>query len=444
MGNAKGVTFRSRRSSYLSGKSFSFSRIYLLIFSLYLVMGNVPRFIKLPNFGDNVLLSEVVIYGFAFVALLLHPRLLAFTVRHLLALVVLINLSFLYGVLINGFEVVALLYAVRLIAMLVTAVTAGYLLFQRFRLRLSDCLSYIIYIYLFVTIASAAIFAAFPDSSQLWALLEKSGINFMGDPHQRRLVSTYFDPNYFAVIITLPLLISSYLFRLTGKVRYVGYLMVFLFALLLTGSRSGIATALLLVLLILWQSLSYLFRNWRLRRSMLIIAPCALLLMLVTSPIYIGSLLTTWERLGRLDSDPSARSRFSSINLGFELFSQEPILGLGYNYLAIYAKDLRGLSSVDSSLQATLVNFGIIGTALILGMLVWWILQTYWRLRACTNQQADAHRFFSLFLAYVSLVILFTSLFNNVVYYQFWLIPTVTLGTYFSRLATHLYANNHH
>ena len=106
----------------------------------------------------------------------------------------------------------------------------------------------------------------------------------------------------------------------------------------------------------------------------------------LASPIYLGALTRTWSRIAAVNSDASAQARFSSFGFGFELFAEQPVFGVGYNYLLDYAQEVRGLTSLDSSLQVILVNFGAVGTLFIAGLVFWWGV-TLWR--RLSNMQTD-------------------------------------------------------
>ena len=138
-----------------------------------------------------------------------------------------------------------------------------------------------------------------------------------------------------------------------------------------------------------------------------------------------------------MSTDASAQARFNSFDLGFSLFAEQPTFGVGYNYLLIYAQRARGLTSLDSSLQVILVNFGAVGTLFIAVLILWWGV-TLWRCLSASPNADDgfAFRCFRYFLLYLLVIVIFTSQFNNVLFYQYWLFPILALATYLLRYAS--------
>jgi hypothetical protein len=106
-----------------------------------------------------------------------------------------------------------------------------------------------------VLILSVILFVAFNHSANLWDLLATIGLRFQGDPHVGRFVSIYFDPNFYAGIAIIPLILSIYLYKITNHKKYFVTAVLFICSIILTGSRSGFATLIffLIYLLILWR-----------------------------------------------------------------------------------------------------------------------------------------------------------------------------------------------
>jgi len=288
---------------------------------------------------------------------------------------------------------------------------------------------------------SVVIFVIFPNSPDLWNYLAQHGIDYVGDPHQGRLISVYFDPNYYAVILTFIFLVGQNLYYKNRNSWYLLLNLCLLAALVFTESRSGMATFLLYLSLNVLRGVVLQNASFKVREFLYLFLFSIILLL--TSPLYGERLGATVDRaFSILQGDISAQDRLSSFQLGNEIFVTSPIIGIGYNYLSIYTEEarrdafsefgqVRSLTSVDSSLQATLISFGLIGFGafLIVIFLKWWKLQI--QIRNLPVSHPLRHLFNALNV-YVLVTVLFASQFNNVLYYQFWLIPVIACYAYVS------------
>jgi O-antigen ligase len=403
---------------------------FILFASFYLVIGNIPRFVSLPGFRDNLLITEFLLYLLTFFVVLLLPKLIARLIISLGGIVSIILLSFVAGALREGFQIVPLSYALRLIFLMVAGYVFGYSLYKVDGNRLVRTLQRFSFIYLALALTGFALYIAFPDSVQLWELLDGYGIRFNGDPHQRRLLSSYFDPNFYSSIACIGVLSSLLAYHYSRRLRYLLISLIIVLSILLSSSRSGIATLFAVLLLALFQVSSHLLKKGTFSRRFGAILPILLVSVVALSPIYIEPINRAVQRI--IQPDESAQVRLRSFETGQELFALSPILGLGYNYLAVHAEELRdGLSSVDSSPQATLINFGILGTFLIGLCIGWFFLKLYTQLRSVYEPVRQNYRLVLWYLnGYVLVIVIFSSQFNNVLYYPFWLFPIVALYTY--------------
>jgi O-antigen ligase len=405
------------------------SSLFLFFTYLYLIAGNIPRLVSLPGLQNNLLLTEFLLYLLTLFTLFLNMRLLAKLFMAMGTVITLIALSFLSGVLREGFDFAPLSYTLRLILLLMTGYVFGYSLHQAHKEDVVKVLKQFSFLYLALALTGFAIYVTFPDSVQLWNVLSTYGIRFNGDPHQRRLLSSYFDPNYYSAIACIGVIASFLAYYYSRQLRYLITGLMIIVSLLLSSSRSGIATLLAVFLLILFQVGKYLLRHHTFSRRLAVLFPLILLGAVSLSPVYIEPVLRAWQRIVELDA--SAQVRFDSFALGQELFSIAPVFGLGYNYLVIYAERARGLSSLDSSVQATLINFGILGTSILAFNLSWYFLKCYRALRKhLPSLRTKLHLTLWYLNGYVLISVLFTSQFNNLLYYQFWLIPVVALYAY--------------
>ncbi len=438
-----------------AGYALRLPHAFLAFSFLYLVLGNIPRVIPTSPGTDNLSLGEFGLYALTVGCLMFHRKLFVWNLKSLLPFVLFLAVSSVYGAMLNGFSVSALFYSVRLVLLFVSGLTAGYYLFSIFRRDLLNVLNYFLVTYLFVLLLGLVIYVLFPDSRELWAFLRTFGIEFFGDPHQRRFVSPYFDPNYYGAIAVLPFMLSVLAYQRVWKTRYLILAGLFAVSVVLTGSRSGVATLAAVVGIFALSATLHLFTKRRVKRALLVVVPAALFLFTLASPVYLDALTRTWSRIAAVSTDASAQARFNSFDLGFSLFAEQPIFGVGYNYLLIYAQESRGLTSLDSSLQVILVNFGAVGTLFIASLVLWWGV-TLWRRLSASNAANDRFTFRCVryFLLYLTVIIIFTSQFNNVLFYQYWLFPVLALATYLMQyssantdantkdLKAHLYATD--
>ena len=419
-----------------AGYALRLPHLFLAFSFLYLVLGNSTRLIPTSPGTDNLPLSEFGLYGLTVFCLMFHRELLLFMLRSLLPFALFLAVSSVYGTMLNGPSVSALFYSVRLLLLLASGLAAGYYLFAIFKRDLLGVLGYFLVTYLFTALFAFVIYVLFPDSRELWSFLSSFGVEFYGDPHQRRLVSAYFDPNYYAAIVVFPFTLSVLAYQRVWRTRYLLLAGLFAVSVALTGSRSGIATFAAVVGVFALSGTVHLFTKRRVKRSLLVVVPATLFLFALASPVYLGALTRTWSRIAEVSTDASAQARFNSFDLGFALFAEQPFFGVGYNYLLIYAQEARGLTSLDSSLQVILVNFGAAGTLFIAALVGWWGVTLWRRFRGRSERHAFAGRCSRYVSLYLSVIILFTSQFNNVLFYQFWLFPVLALATYLMRYSS--------
>lgn len=419
------VLIKSRRKA---SRATSLLRHPVLFFvALFLIVGNLSRIVSLPGFRDNVPLFSMTLYAVCLIYAAFHRKTLRFALRPWPVYLVIL-LSSLYGVMANGFQLSAVLYSVRLVLLLFSAMVVGRLLFTLTEYRVKRVIDYILTIYMLVFIAGILIYLLFPDSTVFWNFLAQYGVVFNGDPHQRRFYSTYFDPNYYSAIICLPLFLSLITYQETSRGKYLVCLGLFALSLVLAGSRSGLGTLLLMSLVYLVEQLTRL-PLIKLRRRTLYAVIAGFLILLVSYPLYSNNLSTLISRIVGISDDPSAFSRVTTFEYGLGLLQASPFLGVGYNYLTQMMTDFQ-VFSVDASILATAINFGIPLTLMALILLAGCTWLLFKRSKGMQEGMLLLRRTILYFLAYLWIVILFASVFNNVLYYEYWLFPTSFLGSY--------------
>lgn len=407
-------------------------KIYLIFIAFYLILGNIPRFINVQGFRDNVLLSEVILY-FLFLIVFFYFFLNGGKINlsySIIIFVMIVILSMLIGVFYNGVDIKSMIYNIRLLLIFFSAYFAGYICYSIYKSDYKKVLNFILIIYLLCVSIGIIIYIVFPESEFLWIILKRYGIIFNGDPHIHRFVSSYFDPNYYSAISCLPIIISLHLYNVTKKKRYVVFLILLVVTIILSGSRSGIATLFLLILGIYEKPIIKSFTKLSVKKEIFKNICVLLIFFILTSPLYINNLLTTIKRIIKIQTDNSALHRLISFEYGLDIFLKHPFTGVGYNFLSLYMTDLKGLSSVDSSTLATLINFGLILSFMLLLLYVYTTITTYKKINDNKLKLKYIKDIYKKITLYVVICIVFTSQFNNLLYYQFWLFPIILIYSY--------------
>ncbi|MCI0381712.1 MAG: O-antigen ligase family protein [Chlamydiae bacterium] len=348
-----------------------------------------------------------------------------------------ISLSNFYGIMIHGWNENATFYAIRLITLIFSGYVLGKISFYLYGKDVKSLLDFYLKCYFILALIGFAIFILFPDSSSFWIFLEKYHIQYVGDPHFKRFISPYFDPNFYGIIACIPFIFSLSLGQFKKEFKYQFLSWFFLVSLILTGSRSGIGSFLIL--------LFYLFFNSNNVMRILRNLKLTLILVIMFIVIVVWNLSQTMfflERSINIHADPSATSRFSDFQFGVEIFKNYPIFGLGYNYLILFTREHTGLSALHSSILVNLISFGVIFFSIIMAIfIVWWINLN----KKCKKLKKDDLFISQLgrrMLFYLLIVVFFSSQFNHCLFYPFWLIPMIALFTYLSSYANESLKNH--
>lgn len=402
------------------------SNTVLLYISLYLILGNIPRLMQFNGLNNNLLITEIFLDG----ALILY----GFTNRHIMkslfknfSVFMLIISSSCIGILYHGFEIIPLLYSIRLILLILTANIAGYLLYDKFKNNYDKCANILIHIFLLEIFISFIIYYIFSDSVELWLVLSALGIEFNGDPHQHRFVSTYFDPNFFSTIICIPLILILNKLNEKFNVYYLLLGMIFIVAIILSISRSGIATMLVSVFIVFRNDILNLFFKMKIKKNFLTLLLLLGVCIICSLPFYIENIYRITERFYTMSNDNSALARLESFTEGLDIFLEYPIWGCGYNYLFILSK-----RPLDSSILITLTSFGVIITGVFIIMMIRSGYVSCCFIKKIKNVSCIKRviKIYGDFVLYTVFMVIFASQFNNLVYYQFWLFPIIMIFTY--------------
>jgi O-antigen ligase len=227
-------------------------------------------------------------------------------------------------------------------------------------------------IYLLVTFVVAVLgffqIIIIPDFAQLAA---EGG----WDPHQYRLLSTFFDPNFVGgfFVVGLNFVLAALLFKTKLKERpaLVLFAVTLTLAILLTLSRSSYLALFLSI---------FIFASLRSRKLFLGISGFLLVLFLLLPPVQVRLIQT-------VGFDDSARARVVSWQNALQIARDNPILGVGFNSYR-FTQDRYGFfivdptgghsgSGADSSLLLILATTGIVGLASYLSILWGFFKEAY-------------------------------------------------------------------
>lgn len=372
----------------------AYQKLVLFSFALFLICGQFFRLVPLPYFPSYFSLAEIILY------LLTLPIYFA-KVRKSFVLLCAILISTLYGSFLHGIDWTSVFYAGKLVVMIIAGIVVGEIFQKRFSYE--EGLLFLLKLFTWNLILGAVIFFVFPRAHLFFAFLDRFGVHFYGDPHQRRFISPFFDPNYYAAVACIPLILA-WICR-----KNVLFLAI-LASIVLTFSRSGIVTCLMLL---------------GLQRKKL---PFVFLVGLLATLCFSQEIFHFFHRMIDLCSDESALARLDTFKTGLQFFWHHPFFGVGYHYLAPLFFLEFGRLAPDSSLLITLIDFGLIPTLLGLSYAVFWSVRQFGKLRAPYRIL-----FFWLY-TYTVICIIFTSQFNNLLYYQYWLIPVIVLFTFIDRI----------
>lgn len=400
-------------------------RSAFISFFLLLSFGNLSRFLSSPFFSDSLLVTEGLFYGSclcSFLFLHFSPRTLVF----LSALFLFLLASFSYGCFLHDFDLVALFYALRLFFLVFSVVVFVELCWHRFQGRRKPLFTFLFSAYFVALVLGLVLYFCFPSASVLWALLSAWHIGFQGDPHVGRFLSVYLDPNYYAALSGFMVLVSSYLASTTGKRRYRLGAFAFFTTGVLAWSRSGMATLFLLLLYpLFFDVIRGRFSVKKLRGLF------GFTLFSLTFFLWQGRELEQFlARSLSLSDDPSALCRLDTFRLGVDLWRQEPFWGVGTNFLYRYAKEEVSLQSLDSSLFSLLLQVGSLPFLVLLFLVGLFCLTLPKYCASWKKKEEKSSLFLSWFLFYLITCVLFTSQFNNLLFYPFFFLPVFSTLIY--------------
>lgn len=240
---------------------------------------------------------------------------------------------------------------------------------------------------------------------------------FGWDPHQSRMLATFFDPNYFGMFLVLvtSLMVAEW-FNGQKNYRQAGLIALAIGAVVLTFSRSGylsLATSLFVI---------FLLRSWR-----VVVVACLIGLTIMAAVPRVRTRVVGAVRL-----DPTAQDRIASWRDALRIIGDHPLIGVGYNAFGPTAVSygLRpSLSShaargTDSSLLLIAATMGLPGLLLFGGFMGSLMIEALYAARRATPPRQTV----ALALCGAIPAYLVNSQFVNSFFYPLVLIPFAFLA----------------
>ena len=180
------------------------------------------------------------------------------------------------------------------------------------------------------------------------------------DPHQRRIVSSFLDPNYAGWIFVLLFSIFSCLYLFQKKIKFLVLSLLVFATIVLTFSRSTYLATMVAVFII------GIFKS-----------PKLLLAFFAVSTLTFLSISEVRSRvIGAFQVDDTSQARLQSWNSAFFIFKNNPLFGVGFNtyrfaqdkYSLFEGEGLGGHSGAgsDSSILLVAATTGIFGLSVYL------------------------------------------------------------------------------
>lgn len=406
------------------------SIFYIQIFS-YIVLSNAFTI----NFGDRfpVKISEffsvitILMSFFLFVVSNKKIKTNTSGQRWLYLWIAYVIILDFFCILINKFSLsdslYGLLYLFRIIHLIVLVRSLVFLIRNQ-GICLSSVVKFIKFCYMIVVVIGFIQYVLFPVAYDWYDVFYKMGFYWpTPDPHHDRMLSTYLDPNYLASCLVIPISIClAQLLSIKQKnkktkvlrLKLISEILIFLFAILLTKSRSGIVG--LATICFVYVVLFCIKRKIKIQNILLLI-----LVFLVFTYLLFFSNITVFERIRNFSSDPSATHRFDSWSHSLEYFKDSNYFGIGYNMLGAYkisiGEEVGNAANygMDSSILFMLVTTGILGVLIFsYGIL---------KIIVCPQKHYLNYAFKLLIIGSVIM-----SFFNNLLFNVVWLFPVLFMG----------------
>ncbi len=348
------------------------------------------------------------------------------------------------------------LYSIRIIHLLIlTSILID--VFRKNNIKATKVLNFILICYLVVSIIGFIQIIFFPMANDFYNIFYDIGIYYANpDPHIGRLISTYFDPNFFSCCLLIPTIISLYLYNENNGKKYLLLYMVYLVAIILTVSRSGLLGLFILMVLFIIFNTKIVNRKLHIGVNTIKIITCTLIVSLllyftgnfkvidrVTETlvsVFKGNDIsevtsennnetnnneTNNDEVNNNDEndnekmDESALARFKSWDFSLDIMKKSPVIGIGFNMIGVH-KDRLNMNEntavqygVDSSLLLIAMTTGIIGVCYF----------AYIVIKYCVKLIKNRNNIYARIIIIIIVSSIVVCNFNNLLFYILWLFP---------------------
>lgn len=426
--------------SKINKKNISLFLSYITI-SSYIILGNCLTF----NLGDRIpiKIAEIIAFISCVILLILHRKevlkISKDNIKIILWFVIATIPMFLYRYNIKQMAYGAL-YSARIIATLAVAIVITNT-FKKYEISGSKICKYFINNYLVVGAIGIFQLIFFPVAFDFYDIFYNIGVYFTNpDPHQGRLISTYFDPNFLAACLIIPTILALDFFTKTGKRKYLLEVAFFITVIVLTVSRSGVAG----VCLALFVYFLCTFKKKDKKIRIDTITKRAFVVMMATAVIFVFLTCFTEVRvfkriLGTFEDD-STYARVSDWSKGLKIMDKKdddkketndriiknneinPLFGIGYNMIGFTEQNADKAASTsfgnDSSLILIFISSGVIGSVYFAYVVLSRTIKGY--------KERNKYKF-NISMITIILISIAVCNFNNLLFYTLWIFPIFVL-----------------
>lgn len=424
----------------INKKNISLWLSYITI-SAYIVLGNCLTF----NLGNRmpIKVAEIIAFISCVVLVILHRKDVLKVDKNNIKIIFWFVLAtipiFLYKYNLKQMAY-GILYSIRVIATLAVAIVVTNT-FKKYEITGDKICKYFINNYLVVAALGVIQLIFFPVAFDFYDIFYNIGVYFTNpDPHQGRLISTYFDPNFLAACLIIPTILALDYFARTGKRKYLLEVAFFITTIVLTVSRSGVAG----VCLALFVYTICTLRKKDKKININDITKRAFGVMTATAVIFIFLTCFTnvrvFKRILGTFEDDSTYARVSDWSKGLKIMDKDEEdkdeedkniiknneinswLGIGYNMIGFTEQNADKAASTafgnDSSLILIFISSGVIGTAYFAYLVLSRVIKGY--------KERNIYKF-NISIITIIVTSMAVCNFNNLLFYTLWIFPIFVL-----------------
>lgn len=398
--------------------------IFLSFFSI--LIGNFSRFISFNNNVGSLNFFELFIPLFTiFIIPVMYSRdKIPFFI--LISIFIFI-ISMIVGISKFGINLNSIGYNIQFCLFLIFSHFLGISIYKVYGFNVREILKKYINFNFYLCCLSIIIFIIFPEAINLYKFLSNFNIIYNGDNHSGRVLSSFLEPNFFGLYIVLPIYLLIVSTCLSQKKKFL-FLIIFLFCLIFTKSRSGIGTLfILLVFDFLIENLKILIskKNHTFSKKNFNIFIFVFLIII----LYLTEIM---DRFLIIFNEGSSLARIEGFKNFFILFKEDFFLGVGYNNTVSLSSALG--NNIDSALLVILLSHGIFFGTLFILFLFHFILNIYKK----NNINSENSFYLNKIINYFIVIFFITGNFNLIFFEYFFIIPIFGIFFYFRLISTKL------